>query len=63
MYNEPVPETSANLASRLVYSYKINPRTGFYAGYSDHAIDNDQLSSLTRTDRTAFMKIGYGFDL
>lgn len=62
MYNDPVPETNNDLASRLVYSYKINPRTVFYAGYSDHAIETDQISSLTRTERTAFVKIGYGFD-
>lgn len=63
MFHEPAPATSNDLATRLVYSFKINPRTVFYAGYSDHAIDNDQLSSLTRTDRTAFLKFSYGFDL
>ena len=62
MYGFPVAATDNDLASRLVYSYKINPRTVFYAGYSDHAIENDEIRSLTSTDRTAFMKFSYGFD-
>jgi hypothetical protein len=62
MHLEPVPSRSNDLASRLVYSYKINPRTVFYAGYSDHAIETDQLSSLISTDRTTFVKLSYGFD-
>jgi hypothetical protein len=62
MYDEAVAEIHNDLASRLVYSFKINPRTVFYAGYSDHAIETDQLGSLTSTDRTAFVKLGYGFD-
>lgn len=63
MYNDPVAATDNNLASRLVYSYKINPRTVFYAGYSDYGIETDEISTLTRTERTAFLKLGYGFDL
>jgi len=63
MYNDPVPKTGDNLATRLVYSYKINPRTVIYAGYSDNAIADDQINSLTRTERTAFLKFSYGYDL
>lgn len=63
MYVDTVAETDDNLATRLVYSFKVNPRTVIYAGYSDHAIDNDQLGSLTRTERTAFVKLSYGYDL
>jgi hypothetical protein len=62
MYTSVVGQTDNDLASRLVYSYKINPRTVFYAGYSDHAIETDQIGSLTSTDRTAFIKFSYGFD-
>ena len=62
MYGFPVAETDNDLASRLVYSFKINPRTVFYAGYSDHAIETDEIGSLTSTDRTAFLKFSYGFD-
>jgi hypothetical protein len=63
MYNDPIEQTSKYLASRLVYSYKVNPRTVIYAGYSDNAIANDTISSLTRTERTAFLKLSYGFDI
>ncbi len=31
----------------------------FFLGYSDALIDDDDLSGLTATDRSLFMKIGY----
>ena len=63
MYFDPVESVDKNLATRLVYSFKVNPRTVVYAGYSDNAIDNDQLTSLTKSDKTGFVKFSYSFDI
>jgi len=33
----------------------------FFLGYSDSLLDDDDLSKLTATDKTWFMKIGYAW--
>ena len=60
-YIEPVDENSKDVGRQLLYSYKINPQTVFFLGYSDQHIDEDALDTLTVTDRTIFMKIGYAW--
>ena len=60
-YTEIVDSRSRDLGRQLLYSYKINPQTVFFLGYSDALIDDDNLSGLTTTDRTWFMKIGYAW--
>jgi predicted porin len=58
------PETDAHTESRgmqFLYSYQLNPQTVVYAGYSDNHIDNDDLDSLTKTDRTLFLKVSYAW--
>ena len=60
-YIDPVDENSIDVGRQLLYSYKINPQTVFFLGYSDHHIDEDALDTLTVTDRTIFMKIGYAW--
>ncbi|MDJ0940306.1 MAG: DUF5916 domain-containing protein [Woeseiaceae bacterium] len=52
---------SKNFGRQLLYSYKLNPQTVFFLGYSDQLIDDDSLTGLTTTDRTWFMKIGYAW--
>jgi hypothetical protein len=44
-----------------LYSYKLNPQTVFFVGYSDSYVDDDSLGNLTAEDRTWFMKIGYAW--
>jgi hypothetical protein len=56
---DPVDAKSRDMGRQLLYSYKINPQTVFFVGYSDQYIDDDNLDRLTATDRTLFMKIGY----
>jgi hypothetical protein len=52
-----------HLFSQLLFSYKINPTTVLFLGYSDNqfgGIDADgRLIDLTRADRTFFFKVGY----
>ena len=54
---------SKNVGRQLLYSYKINPQTVFFLGYSDQYVDEDDLDGLTASDRSLFMKIGYAWNL
>jgi hypothetical protein len=58
----PVPEQTETLFTQLLFSYKLNPQTVLFLGYSDNSLGLDALS-LTRTDRSFFFKIGYAFVL
>ncbi|HKJ19161.1 MAG TPA: hypothetical protein VJ993_00750, partial [Woeseiaceae bacterium] len=49
------------IGRQLLYSYKLNPQTVFFLGYSDNHINDDSLDDLTISDRTWFMKIGYAW--
>lgn len=51
-----------NLGTQLIYSYKVNPRTVFFAGYSDYAEQDDELASLTTFNKTLFIKLGYAWE-
>ncbi|MBU1698538.1 MAG: carbohydrate binding family 9 domain-containing protein [Candidatus Eisenbacteria bacterium] len=51
---------SSSLATQFLVSYKINPQTVFFLGYSDgHYGDHDV--KLTQAERTVFAKIGYAW--
>ena len=52
---------SKTLGSQLLYSYKLNPQTLFFAGYSDNAHQDDELTSLERDQRSVFMKFSYAW--
>jgi hypothetical protein len=60
-YIDQVDAHTRNVGRQLLYSYKLNPQTVFFLGYSDSHVDDDDLESLTITDRTLFMKIGYAW--
>lgn len=53
--------TNKSLATQLLYSYKINPQTLFFLGYSDGAIQNDELDKLTKNNRSVFLKFSYAW--
>lgn len=61
MYTDDIDEHSRDVGRQLLYSYKLNPQTVFFLGYSDRHIEDDDLDSLTSTDRTFFVKIGYAW--
>jgi hypothetical protein len=61
VYIEPTDAREKEVGRQLLYSYKINPQTVFFLGYSDQYMDNDALDGLTESDRTVFMKIGYAW--
>lgn len=52
---------STDIASQLIYSYKINPQTVFFAGYSDHSLRNDNIDELKRDSYKVFFKFSYAW--
>ncbi|MFC1650522.1 carbohydrate binding family 9 domain-containing protein [Candidatus Latescibacterota bacterium] len=68
LYSYEVDPNSNKFFTQLLFSYKINPRTVFFLGYSgnyqnrnyrdDRRIVDD---SLIQTNRAIFTKIGYAF--
>lgn len=50
------------IASQVLFSYKINPQTVLYLGYSDNYF-GDEETDITQSDRTFFAKIGYAWVL
>lgn len=54
-------ESYADIATQLIYSYKINPQTVFFAGYADYAFEDDRLDSLKKDDRSLFVKFSYAW--
>ncbi|MFL6192607.1 MAG: DUF5916 domain-containing protein [Thermoanaerobaculia bacterium] len=46
--------------TQLLFSYKLNPQTVLFLGYSDNRLGL-QSFDLTQTDRTFFFKVGYAF--
>ena len=49
-----------NLVSQLLFSYKLNPRTVLFVGYSDSSFATQDYG-LTQADQTIFAKIGYAW--
>lgn len=60
LYTAPVDEQSRRLFSQLLYSYRLNPQTVFYLGYSDTELETERFDTLP-TDRTLFVKLGYAW--
>jgi hypothetical protein len=60
LYATPVEPKTRHLFSQLLFSYKVNPQTVVFVGYSDNAQGTQSLA-LTRTDRTFFVKLGYAW--
>jgi hypothetical protein len=60
LFPVPAPRVDERLFTQLLFSYKLNAQTVFLLGYSDNHFGRDELS-LTQTDRTLFLKIGYAW--
>jgi len=50
------------LSSQVLFSYKLNPQTVLFLGYSDSHY-GDETVDLTQTDRTFFAKLGYAWTM
>ncbi len=62
LYEYEVDPKTKGLFAQFLFSYKLNPRTVAYLGYSDIYNNNDQLS-LIRSNMSVFLKIGYALVL
>jgi hypothetical protein len=62
VFRRTVTREERQLASQLLFSYKLNPQTVLFLGYSDlHR--GDQQIDLLQESRSYFMKIGYALRL
>ena len=55
-------EQEEHLAGQVLFSYKVNPQTVLYMGYSDFRYGDDA-ADLTLSDTTFFVKLGYALIL
>ena len=62
LYAFPVEPITKDLFTQLLFSYKINPQTVLFLGYSDNYLGTRDFS-ITQTDHTFFIKIGYAWIL
>jgi hypothetical protein len=70
MYLAPVDSRNRGLFTQFLFSYKLNPRTVLFLGYSDTSRGGDFESLLgrvavdiTRVSRSFFLKIAYAWQL
>ncbi|MGB9906804.1 MAG: DUF5916 domain-containing protein [Candidatus Saccharicenans sp.] len=61
-YGFPLEPETRGLFTQFLFSYKLNPRTVLFLGYTDNSLGLEAIS-LTRTTRTFFLKIGYAWQL
>ena len=54
------PEVEKTLFTQLLFSYKVDPQTAIYLGYSDDRLGEEDVP-LRQSDRTVFFKIGYAW--
>lgn len=57
---EDVEPRTERLFTQLLFSYKLNPQTVFFLGYSDESRSAERID-LTRANRTFFLKLGYAW--
>jgi len=60
LYLSEVAPQEQHIFNQFLFSYKINPQTVVYLGYSDNYFA-DQDIHPTQTNRTVFAKIGYAW--
>ncbi len=65
LYTDEVDRISKALFTQLLFSYKLNPQSVIFIGYSDNRLgETDMLYNqipLTPSDRTVFLKLGYAW--
>jgi len=59
LYIDEVDEKTKRFGTQLIYSYKINPQSLVYFGYSDNALEKDQVDNLAIFDKAFFAKFSY----
>ena len=54
-----VEQRTKRFGTQIIYSYKINPQSLIYLGYSDNALEDSRVDSLEKFDKTVFAKFSY----
>ena len=62
LYIDPPDPEFKHLFSQVLFSYKINPQTVLFLGYSDDYFGYS-IIPVTQNNRTFYLKIGYAFVL
>ncbi len=62
LYTFEIDPQYKHLFTQFLFSYKLNPRTVLFVGYSDNYFGSQQYR-LTQADRTFFVKLGYAWVL
>ncbi|MEO8034951.1 MAG: hypothetical protein ABI837_11020, partial [Acidobacteriota bacterium] len=62
LYTFNVDSRNQHFFDQLLFSYKINPLTVLFLGYSDNYLGDAQ-TNLTQQNRTLFMKVGYAWQV
>jgi hypothetical protein len=60
LYVDEVEAVSRDFFIQLLFSYKVNPQTVAFLGYSEGGVEDEGLP-MTTTNRTVFFKLGYAF--
>jgi hypothetical protein len=60
LYLDEVNASENFIFSQLLFTYKINPFTLLFLGYSDRGMEEDNLD-MTTMNRTLFLKLSYAF--
>ena len=64
-HDDEVKRSESAVFTQLLFSYKVNPQTVVFLGYSDNRdafTDHEHVDvPLTPSDRTLFLKLGYAF--
>lgn len=58
LYSDDRGPEHRGLFTQLLFSYKLNPRTVLFVGYSDNSVGTRD-DGFTVSDRTIFAKVGY----
>jgi len=60
LYLWPVSDREQTVFSQFLFSYKLNPQTVLFLGYSDNYLGYTGID-ITQSDRTFFIKLGYAW--
>ncbi len=60
LYLFPTPDKMQTIFTQFLFSYKLNPQTVLFIGYSDNYLGMMDID-ITQTNRTFFVKLGYAW--
>jgi hypothetical protein len=60
LYLFPIPDKTQTIFTQFLFSYKLNPQTVLFIGYSDNYLGMANID-ITQTNRTFYVKLGYAW--